>query len=89
MSMNGMIERAMEAERRKCLAENDGELWLRAIDCHGVMVGRKYKRDNEAEAREMAKNYWTKPTFIYVEVFGVFEEGKLCVIYHGFRSGGR
>lgn len=55
--MNGMIERAMEAERRKCLAENDGELWLRAIDCHGVMVGRKYKRDNEVEAREMAKNY--------------------------------
>lgn len=83
--ITGMMERVMEAERRKCLAENDGELWLRAIDCNWVMVGRKYKREDEKAAREMAKNYWTKPTFIYVEVFSVYD-GKLCTLYHGYRE---
>lgn len=80
-----MLEMVMEAERRQCMAANDDMLWLRAIDKKGVMVGRKYKRENEADAREMAAKYWTNPGFLYVEVFSMYE-GKLCVLYHGYRT---
>ena len=80
-----MLEMVMEAERRKCLAENDSDIWLWVIDIKGVMVGRKYKRTDEAEAREMAAKYWCKPGFLYVELFSVYE-GKLCVLYHGYRT---
>ena len=82
-----MLEMVMSAERLKCIAENDGQLWLRAIDRNGIMVGRKYTRENEEEAREAARNYWTKPGFLYVEVFYV-QDGKLTVLYHGYRQWG-
>lgn len=67
------------------IAENDGQLWLRAIDRNGIMVGRKYKRENENDAREAARNYWTNPDFLCVDVFYV-QDGKLTVLYHGYRQ---
>lgn len=80
-----MLELVMEGERKKCITENDDMYWLRAIDYKGIMVGRKFSRYNEAEAREMAKKYWTNPAFLYVEVF-YMNDGKLNVLYHGYRQ---
>lgn len=53
-----MLELVMEGERKKCIAENDDMYWLRAIDYKGIMVGRKFSRYNEAEAREAFKHSW-------------------------------
>lgn len=83
--LNRAYEQAMETERELCRKENTGEIYLRAIDNNCLMFGRKIKADDEAYARELAKDYWTKPWFIYVELFQC-ENGKFTVLYHGFRQ---
>ncbi len=83
--LNRAYERAMETERELCRKENTGEIYLRAIDNNGLMVGRKIKADDEAYAREMARDYWTKPRFVYVELFKC-DDRKFTVLYHGFRQ---
>ncbi len=82
------MEKTIEKERRAFLQEKqtpEKKYKLCALDFNGLLVTRCFAEDKNADALESARWYWTKPHFLYVELFCI-KDGKIFVCYHGVRS---
>ena len=82
------MEKMIDKERRAFLNEEqtpEKKYKLCALDYKGLLVTRNFAEDRGEDAIESARRYWTKPHFLYVELFCV-KDGEIFVRYHGVRT---
>ncbi|MBP5696907.1 MAG: hypothetical protein J6X11_09740 [Treponema sp.] len=81
------MEEVIEKERRAFLNEKqtpEKKYKLCALDFNGLLVTRCFAEGKKEYALESAQRYWSKPNFLYVELFCV-KDGEIFVCYHGAR----